>query len=808
MNRKVCIHGHFYQPPRENPWLEEIEIQDSAYPYHDWNERINAECYGPNSASRILDPEKRIVDIIDNYARISFDFGPTLLIWMKKHDPELYKMILAADGEGKKRFSGHGGAMAQGYNHLILPLANRRDKRTQVLWGLRDFEHRFGRKPEGMWLPETAVDLETLDIMAEQKIKFVVLAPHQAARVRKKGEKEWRDAGKSGFDLRKPYLCSLPSKRSIAVFFYDGAISHDVAFGGLLNSGEQFAQRLVGALAKDRPDAQIVHIATDGETYGHHRRFGDMALAYCLFVLESGDQAEFTVYGEHLEKFPPEDEVQIVENSSWSCAHGVERWRKNCGCSTGMHPGWSQEWRAPLREAMDWLRDRLAEIYEREMAKIVRDPWKAREEYVDVVLDRSVNNVKSFLSRQSGPALSPEETTRALRLLEIQRNAMLMFTSCGWFFDEISGIETVQVLQYAARAMQLAAEVGGKNLEPEYLALLKKAPSNVPEYKDGKNIYELFVKPAALDLLRVGVHYAVSSLFEKYPETTTIGCYTARSEAYHLSKAGKQKLAVGKARVRSDILLEEKDLSFAVLHFGDHNLMGGVRLFESEAHYSSMKSEIEEVFARSDIPDMIGLMDKNFGTHNYSLWHLFRDEKRKVMGLILEPTLREIEGSFRQIYENNYPLMLAMKDMKIPLPEAFSAPAEFVLNRNLRRLLEGRELDFRKIEQAADEFKKWQLEPDRSTLGFVATQRINLLMGRFHRAPRETNALEGLVSLFRVLGGLGLGLDLWKSQNLFFSTVREEYGQMKDKADKGDQTAREWIKKAGTMAGYLGTKIS
>jgi alpha-amylase/alpha-mannosidase (GH57 family) len=807
MNRKICIHGHFYQPPRENAWLEEIEIQDSARPYHDWNERVAAECYGPNSASRILDGEGKIAHIVKNYSRISFNFGPTLLLWMKDHDPEAYDAILTADKEGAARFSGHGGAMAQCYNHMIMPLANSRDKRTQVIWGIRDFEHRFGRKPEGMWLPETAVDVETLDVMAEQGIKFTVLAPHQATGIRKKGEKEWQDLKRNGIDPRKTYSCPLPSGRTFALFFYDGPIAHDVAFGDLLKSGSNFTQRLLRAFADDNQAPQIVHIATDGESYGHHSRFGDMALAYCLFLIESNREAELTIYAEHLEQNPPLEEVRIAENTSWSCAHGVERWRGDCGCSTGLHAGWKQAWRAPLREAMDWLRDGLAGLYEKEMAKLVRDPWQAREDYTQVLLDRSAENVNAFFAGQSPRRLSADETSRALRLLEMQRNAMLMFTSCGWFFDDISGIESVQVLQYAARAMQLAREVTGGEWESRYLALLGKAASNDPEYENGRKVFRLLVKPAALDLLRVGAHYAVSSLFEKYSDTATFGCFTARGETCHLSRAGRQKLAVGRVRVSSRIIRDEEDIAFAVLHLGDHNLMGGVQRFQGDKALDAMRGGIEEAFGRSDIPEVIGLMDRYFGSHNYSLWHLFQDEKRKVMGLILEATLKDIEASFHRIYEDNYPTMLALKNMDIPLPRFFSSPLEFILNQDLERLLRSADPDIAKIQRITGEFREWALEPDRSPLGYAATLRINALMSAVSRDPSAAGPMKAVQSLLGALDGLNLEIDLWKCQNVFFFSVRDRFRKMKDGADKGAPEAREWVETAVSLADRLGIRI-
>ena len=342
MERYICIHGHFYQPPRENAWLESIEVQDSAYPYHDWNERITAECYAPNTASRILDGEGYITKLVNNYSKISFNFGPTLLSWLKDNHSDIYQAILEADRLSQENFSGHGSAMAQAYNHMIMPLANRRDKYTQVVWGIADFGHRFGRKPEGMWLPETAVDLETLDIMAEEGIKFTVLAPTQASRVRRIGADDWEDVSDASIDPTMAYRLNLPSGREIALFFYDGPISRNIAFEDTLDSGEKFAYRLTDAFSEERDWPQLVHIATDGETYGHHHRFGDMALAFALEYIEANNLAAITNYGEYLEKNPCTYEVEIFENTSWSCTHGVERWRSDCGDNSGGNPNWNQ----------------------------------------------------------------------------------------------------------------------------------------------------------------------------------------------------------------------------------------------------------------------------------------------------------------------------------------------------------------------------------------------------------------------------------------------------------------------------------
>ncbi|MGB9825569.1 MAG: DUF3536 domain-containing protein, partial [Desulfofundulus sp.] len=636
MERYICIHGHFYQPPRENPWLEDVELQDSAYPYHDWNERITAECYEPNTASRILDADGWIRKIVNNYSKISFNFGPTLLSWMEHHEPEVHRAIIEADRQSREQFSGHGSALAQAYNHMIMPLANRRDKYTQVLWGIKDFEHRFGRRPEGMWLPETAVDLETLDIMAEQGIRFTILAPYQARRVRKIGSSTWQDVGPGGIDPTVPYLVNLPeSGRTISVFFYNADISRAVAFEGLLLNGENFARRLAGAFDMGRPSDQLVHIATDGETYGHHHRHGDMALAYAIHYIESNKLARITNYGEFLEKHPPTHEVEIKENTAWSCAHGVERWRNNCGCNSGQHPGWSQAWRAPLRNALNWLRNTLAPMYEEEARRFLKDPWAARNDYIAVILDRSSKNVNSFLEKHAVRPLEGDEQVRLLKLLEMQRHAMLMFTSCGWFFDEISGLETVQVLQYAGRVIQLAQELFGNSLEPRFLEMLSQAKSNIPEHKDGAHIFEKFVKPAMVDLVKVGAHYAISSLFEPYDEQSRIFCYTVFREDNVSRLAGAAKLSLGKARVTSEITREGVTVVYGVVNFGHPSINGGVQVYHDEESYRKMVEEVTGAFDRVDFPEVIRLLDQYFNGATFSLKQLFRDKQREILDTIL-----------------------------------------------------------------------------------------------------------------------------------------------------------------------------
>jgi len=489
--RFLCIHGHFYQPPRENPWTGRIEKQNGAHPFHDWNEKINVEAYTPNAAARILEGETE--RMLNNYSRISFDFGPTLLIWLKDAAPQTYQAILEADRESLSHFSGHGSALAQAYHHSILPLCNARDKVTEVFWGSRDFESRFGRSPEGMWLAETAVNLESLEVLSKQGIRFTVLSPFQAGRVLPHGSKEWIDVSDGKIDPRKAYRVELPSGRDLSLFFYDKSISKAVAFERLLRNGELFADRLLGGLSETCDEVQLVHIATDGETYGHHHKFGEMALAYALQVVELDQLAEITVYGEFLERFPPQDRVEIEENSSWSCPHGIGRWHGDCGCQTGGEANWNQKWRTPLREALNWLRDEAAVSYERELGLLFKEPWRARDYYIDVVLDPSIRN--QFIAKHSLRPLSASEAERAIGLLELQRNALMMFTSCGWFFNDLSGIETIQILKYARKVVESGDVLFSSNWEKQFLQRLSKARSNLPEEGDGADIYRKYVQP-------------------------------------------------------------------------------------------------------------------------------------------------------------------------------------------------------------------------------------------------------------------------------------------------------------------------
>lgn len=799
MNRYICIHGHYYQPPRENAWLESIEIQESAAPFHDWNDRINFECYAPNAASRLLDEKGHIRDIQNNYSKMSFNFGPTLLSWLETADPETYEQILEADRLSVLERGGHGNAMAQAHSHLILPLANEHDKETQVVWGIRDFVKRFKRYPEGMWLAETAMDTPSLEVLARNGIKFTIAAPRQAKAIRKIGEQDWRNVNEALLDTRKPYICHLPSGHSIVVFFYHGDASQAVAFEGILNNGKAFAERLTRVFSSDKPgQPELVHIATDGESYGHHHKHGDMALAYCLHHLEESGMAKLTNYGQYLDMFPPEYEVMIHENSSWSCVHGVERWRSNCGCNSGAFP--SQAWRGPLRDSLDWLRDQLIPVFEKQGEQLFKNPWAARNSYIDVILNRSDANMEDFITHHSKYKLSQDEKTHALRLLEMQRNALYMYTSCGWFFDEVSGIETNQILQYACRAISYAEQVANLKLEPEFLARLSKAPSNLTEIGTGAESYRRNVIPARVDLTSVGMHFAVSSIFENEPERLPLFNYVVSNKQFNKYKAGSQVLAIGRTVVRSRITHSEKLFSFAVLYLGQHNIIGNISTDMSEKDFNEMADALRKAFSSSNLGELIAIMQKFFGADKYSLRHLFKDAKRDILNRLLTEKFKEVSTSLRDIYEDNYQLMTAFTDAGIAIPEAYQTSVAYVLNQDLMRYAEEQFLSVRELKRLAYEFKKWNVkmvEADR--LKLIASKRVLEEIQRVAEGRISIEDFQRLNFILAILKSLKFDFDKWKIQNFYYRTALQKGIPMSD--------SPEWKRQFRLLGENVGVRL-
>ena len=803
MEKFVCIHGHFYQPPRENPWLESVEMQGSAAPYHDWNERICWECYAPNARARLMDGHGRIERIVSNYSRISFNFGPTLLSWLKENQPEIHEAIVAADQEAMERFSGHGSALAQAYNHMIMPLANERDKQTQVIWGIRDFETRFGRSPEGMWLPECAADNASLDALARHGIKFTILSPYQAARVRPLKGGEWEDVNGGKIDPKVPYLVRLPEGRSIVIFFYDAPISQAVAFEKLLINGETFAGRVLGAIDESRTQDQLVHIATDGESYGHHLHYGDMALAYALHKIETGDKVRLTVYGEYLEKHPPEHEVEIHQPSAWSCPHGVERWRSDCGCRAG-HAGWNQQWRAPLRQALDELSGPLAEYYEKKGVEYLRDPWEARDDYIDVILDRSAETITEFFARHQAHGLNEEDQIGAIRLLEMERHAMLMFTSCGWFFDEISGIETVQVIQYAARALQLATEMGADNLEPRFLEVLEHAKSNIPEHQNGRVVFEKFVQPAIMTRETVAAHYAISSLFESYANEAKIFAYTVRQEDRQIWTRGNSRLAVGRIKVTFDVTGNSDVVTYGALYMGGHNLSCGVRFFHWLDSYNQLVAEVRRTFEAADLVETIRALDRHFGETHYSIKNLFRDEQFKILNQILAATREDIYNAYKSLTDRYAPLAHFLNDVHMPSLESLAPAIEYVINAELQKQFENGQPDAERVRVLLEEAHTTNAKIEENLLAFAVIKHFDRLSDELLKSPFDLDLLQRFSNSASLLPVLPRSVNLWKAQNVYDQVRTMFLPRMEDRVNG---KAESWKDKFFTLGEQLGFHI-
>jgi len=774
--RFVCIHGHFYQPPRENPWLETVETQDTAAPYHDWNERICAECYATNGAARIVNKQNLITRIVNNYARISFNFGPTLLSWLKENAPRTYRMILDGERRSRKAFRGHSSAMAQVYNHIILPLANRRDRVTQIRWGIADYENHYGAPPEGMWLAETAADTDSLELLAQHGIKFTVLAPHQCKRVRPMQEGAgWNDTPNASVDTTHPYLVRFDSGESIAVFFYDDPTSRAIAFEGLLNSGENFAARLRAGF-KDNAQPQLVHVATDGESYGHHHKHGEMALAYALRLLEDDKNVKLANYAAFLAQFPPENECEIVDNTSWSCIHGVERWRSNCGCNGGK-PGNNQAWRKPLRQALDELRDAVAPLTQAEGAHLFNDVWAARDGYIQVILDRGAESLERFFASYQSHPLSKAERVRALELMEMQRHTQLMYTSCGWFFDDIAGIETVQIIAYAGRVLQLAQELFGDQaagLEPAFLARLAEARSNDPKAGDGARIYKEQVRQLELGLEQVAAHYAISSVFSSFAEETDLFCYRVRRLSYDIFTSGRGRLALGRAHIASAITGQQQTFSFAVLHFGDQNITAAVKPYEEAdaSPFDAFSAQAAEQVQRALFPEVIRLIDRYYGHVDYSLTSLFTDEQRRIVQLILNSTLWDIESSLTTIYEDHASLLHYLSQAGLPKPPALTLAAGFAINAGMRRAMESDPMDQARIRSFLSLAKADQVPLEAATLSYIADQRMKRAMVELQMSSGSLEMLDRALALGRTLMDLPFELNLWQAQNIWYEILR------------------------------------
>ena len=795
----VAIHGHFYQPSRENPWLETIETEESAHPFHDWNERIALECYRPNAHARILDGKGKILGIINNYSSISFNFGPTLFPWLEKHFPSVYQKILEADRESLRRF-GHGNAMAQVYNHIIMPLAIDRDKETEVLWGMADFEKRFHRKPEALWLPETAVNYATLRVLLKYGMRYLILSPFQALRVRSLGGKKWTDVSQGRIDTTRPYRCFIQDAsgkklldQSIDIFFYNGIIAKEIAFGDLLKDGNSFCNRFVQFYQESKERPQLIHIATDGETYGHHMKFGEMALAYALDKGFPTRGLELINYGSFLKRFPPVHEVEIDEGpkgegTSWSCAHGVGRWKEDCGCSTGGKPGWNQKWRKPLREALDVLRDELSQVFEKEGGKIFQDVWEARNGYVEVILNRSPEGIKNFFDRYGAKSLDQKGRIKGLKLLEIQRHALQMYTSCGWFFNDLAGIETIIVLQHAARAIQLAEELTGGEIEKQFVRHLSEAESNLPGVEKGDQVYERLVKPKRVTPENMVNHFAITSLLDSGDKEKKIYSYRVEKIHYEMMEKEEDLLVIGQVRVTSEIIPEPKEFLFGLIPSKKEVFRAWVLEMKGGIDFNTLKEKGQESFGKGK-KEIIKVLTSLLGNLVLTMRDTFREERQAIFQKIIQKEFDEHCHIYADLFDRTKQAVEALSREGLQIPYEIRVAAEVTLSDRLfqeinqlrsdfKGAIERKEID-RIVEEAKEHGYHLRKEKSLQVLNEILMDRMNALQeGIGSDLSRQSELAEEVLTLLDLVKKWDFEISLGEAQNLMSQILRECVGDL------------------------------
>lgn len=779
-NKKyLTIHGHFYQPPRENPWLEYTELQNSALPFHDWNARVCAECYSPNSISKIVSDGNKILDIVNNYSHMSFNMGPTLMSWLEKFEPYTYERIIQADIDSTNEFNGHGNALAQVYNHIIMPLANERDKYTQVIWGIKDFQYRYGHAPEGMWLAETACDDETLGVLADCGIKFTVLSPYQAEKVRRFESHEFQDVSHGEIDTTKAYRYNIKCRpgKSTDLFFYNASISQSVAFEELLKDGGRFVEKLKTGISNE--EERLVNIATDGESYGHHTKFGDMALAYVLRIKAGDEGFTLTNYGEYLEKHPPMEEVVIKPVSSWSCCHGVGRWKENCGCSTGGMQGWNQKWRKPLRDALNRLRDNLIEITEKEGKKYFKDVWKARNSYINVILNRSEMSYKNFFDKNLPDNTSNAAKVNALKLMEIQRQALLMFTSCGWFFNELSGIETTQILKYAARAIQLAADFSDKDLETEFVDILHEAKSNIPGYGSGRDIWNNFIKPSVINFRQIASLWAITSMYEDYDKVTDLYCYEiTRHNTKKISK-GSTNFVTGHIEIKSKITLETSDIMFALLQFSGGDFHCAIREYDGSERYTKIVKNLVQTYQNSPQTETIRLLDEYFGREYFTLKDILIEERRKILKSLLKNKMDRFQAVYRDIYNEGKGSVSHLKTLGLEVPEEYKLATKYTLSGDFNDIFGHEDClkDENLMQTAKDicnEAQSLGIELDKAKTEEFFSQAVTRRVVDFVK-NYDAEKLNLALDIFRYIELLGISPNITEAQNIYFTQVYSKF---------------------------------
>jgi alpha-amylase/alpha-mannosidase (GH57 family) len=785
MKTALIIHGHFYQPPRENPWTEIVEREESARPFHDWNERIHKECYRPNGYAPIIDGYGRIELIVNNYVNMSFNFGPTLLSWLEREHKETYERILAADRESLAKRSGHGNAIAQSYNHTILPLHNERDRRTQVRWGLYDFRYRFGREAEAMWLPETACDRSTLETLIEEGLRYAILSPHQAERVRPLDgdSSEWLNVNDGSIDTTRPYkyLHRDGTGRSITLFFYDGPNAKAIAFDGALSSSQGLVDRFERAARAAAPEG-CVNVATDGETYGHHFHWGDRTLAYALEVEAGMRGLSVTNYGEFLDHHPPEMEVEIRkgedgQGTAWSCAHGLGRWSRDCGCQTGGREGWNQAWRAPLRKALDLLNDEAARGFEEGAGLLLIDPWAARDDYIELIANPAASRA-GFLRRHAGRDLTTAEQRRALTFLEMQRSCMLMYTSCGWFFADISGIETQQVLRYAGRVMDLGDELGLPAVKNRFLEILSEARSNLAEHGNGADIFRRFVETARVTPARVAAHLAMTSLVDESMKEGVAASYNYRRLEFQKQEHGRLTLATEHLELESRHTSARYEYALSAMHFGDVDFYCVLKPFPGAQVFRQSSEKLWAQFRTASLPAILRLALLEFGPEEYGLEHLLPTGRERISELLFGQMVESFSQEYELLFKANSRNIEMLQAAGFELPGELRAAAEFTIGRRfeeeIRRHGESNDpAAYLKALEIANEVARRGLRIDRTSVRLSVEAMITRSV-RFALSTRSAENFQAALVLVGLARKLNLEADLEQAQEAVYEALRRK----------------------------------
>jgi alpha-amylase/alpha-mannosidase (GH57 family) len=792
------LHGHFYQPPRENPWTEVVPREVSASPFHDWNQRITAESYRPNGWARILDEAGRVVAIVDNYEHLSFNVGPTLLSWLETEAPETYERILSADGRTRR-------AIAQAYGHPILPLCNDRDLRTQIRWGQADFRHRLGREPEGMWLPETAVDDRVLATLAEEGVRFTLLAPSQITAVRplgSEGPDGWQPVDAASLDTRRAYRWRHPDRPELGVdlVVYDGDISHDVAFGGF--PSQVVVDRIVqragdGASGADR--GGLVAVACDGETFGHHHHFADRGVAYALSVEAGRRGVEVPRLADWLAAHPAGWEAQ-VRLSAWSCAHGVGRWLEDCGCHTGGEPGWNQAWRGPLRAALDILRDAASEVFERRGRAVLRDPWAARDAYVDVVL--GAVKLDEFVGQWVIGDDPTHSQVEALTLLECQRHALLMYTSCGWFFNDLAGIETLQILRYAARCMDLLVELDEPDPLETFLDRLAEASSNRPSEGDGRMLWERRVEPARADGGRVAAHLAlVELLATRDGAITELGGYLVEREIEEAVDRGGVAICAERVTLAHRRTRRRTTWAYGAVHLGGLEVFGAVRPASPDpAVDEAAVMELADATRGGErVTTLLRMVVDRFGPREFGLESALPGMGDDLLRSTATGLADRFVAAYDELRTDYHDTLVALAVTGTDLPAELRGPVELALARRLEAELADAEgatdpAAYRAVQAVAREAREEGVQLSSPRAGEALARALEGAADEAASAP-TAESVDAAVRMVDLARELGVPVDVGVAQQHIYDAL--------SRPDL-DPAARDLLRPLGRALGLAG----